>query len=281
MSCCPFFDVTCCLTALLLSLAAFYLRGNDRSLENCCPGFRHNLNGSLEGLLYFLDWSEWFLLPFNVLATLAILLSNFECDSQSSRSVNALVHSFTSSKSLGILQGIALTSVLLQLLASEFLVAWTGVFYLLNHMCVHHQDLLPQAEQLLRSIAGEHGASDSWASIFSPIRAQQFEGNLNLQEYCMMATDQEPPLDVVLQQVWLAALLTTLSQLLMALALSGERQRAGVHEDQYSLHNAYSAVSNRMGQLGQNMQSFASSFTPNTPTYGQQILSGFKGRQGH
>ena len=25
------------------------------------------------------DWSEWFLLPFNVLATLAILLSNFEC----------------------------------------------------------------------------------------------------------------------------------------------------------------------------------------------------------
>ena len=32
---------------------------------------------------------------------------------------------------------------------------------------------------------------------------------------------KEPPLDVVLQQVWLAALLTTLSQLLMALALSG------------------------------------------------------------
>lgn len=251
------------------------------SLENCCPGFRHNLNGSLEGLLHFLDWSEWFLLPFNVLAALAILLSSFECDSQSSRSVNALVHSFTSSKSLGILQGIALTSVLLQLLASEFLVAWTGVFYLLNHMCVHHQDLLPQAEQLLRSIAGEHGASDSWASIFSPIRAQQFEGNLNLQEYCMMATDQEPPLDVVLQQVWLAALLTTLSQLLMALALSGERQRAGVHEDQYSLHNAYASVSNRMGQLGQNMQTFASGFTPNTTNYGPQILSGFKGRQGH
>lgn len=171
--------------------------------------------------------------------------------------------------------------------------AWTGVFYLLNHMCVHHQDLLPQAEQLLRSIAGEHGAaSNSWASVFSPIRAQQFEGNLNLQEYCMMATDQEPPLDVVLQQVWLAALLTTLSQLLMALALSGERQRAGVHEDQYSLHNAYAAVSDRMGdfghnmssrmgQLGQNMQTFASGFTQNTPNHAPQILSGFKGRQGH
>jgi len=25
------------------------------------------------------DWSEWFMVPFNIMAALAILLSNFEC----------------------------------------------------------------------------------------------------------------------------------------------------------------------------------------------------------
>eukprot|EP00434_Breviolum_minutum_P033022 symbB.v1.2.029214.t1/scaffold3172.1/size61981/2 len=257
------------------------------------------------------------MVPFNVMAALAILLSNFECGTQS-RGINGLIHHFTSSRVLCIFQSIALTSVVLQLLASEYLVAWTGVFYLLNYTCVYHkdraaafmvyhdistfisgickngtspdcgQDLLPQAQQLIGGISRDGGPASSWTSIFSPISADRFEGNLNLQEYCSMATDEEPALEVILQQVWLGALLTALSQILMSVALSGERQRAGVHEE----HSTYTAMSNgmgqlrdsmsnNMGQLGQNMQNMASGLTQSSQNYGPQILSGFKGRQGH
>ncbi|CAK9098189.1 unnamed protein product [Durusdinium trenchii] len=194
MSCCPWLDIVFCSFALLLSICAFCLRPDDRRLEVCCPGFRENLSGSMHRLLIFLDWNEWILIPVNTIAAFAIFFSNFECESGNSRCASSMLHAFTSSRMLCVLQTIALTSFVLQLFASEFLVAWTGVFYLLNHMCVYHKEFLPQAQQLIMGVSQQHSSSSSsWTSMFNPISMRQFEGNLNLQEYCLMLSTYDDP----------------------------------------------------------------------------------------
>ncbi|CAJ1333382.1 unnamed protein product [Effrenium voratum] len=172
MSCCPLSDLALCSAALLLSFCAFLLRGNDRQLLSCCPGIREELTSSLHHLLAFLDWTEWLFIPLNLMGAVSIFLSTFEC-STNNNSVMSLLHSITSTRFLCVLQTLALLSFVVQLCASQYLLAWTGAAYLLNHMCIYHQDMIVLVQKMTTSLAMEHSDGPPTSSLLdglSPLR---------------------------------------------------------------------------------------------------------------
>jgi len=253
------------------------------------------LTDSLKHVTIFQEMSEMLLLPVNLVATMAIFLSTFHCDSCQC----SCIHIITSSSFLGILQMISMLSFLGQLFASQFLLAWTGVFYLLDHVCFNHKEDLLQVQGLLANLGEEHGGpwQPSWRflPLLSPISIQKFEYSMDLTQYCSAALSVEEPAEMSTQHLWLAALLTACSQVALAIALSGERQRAGVHEETTEYMNSMTAgmaslmpqspkspsLDSRAGQgLLPQIPSTGPSMEQFLPGVSGNPIFGFKGRQG-
>ncbi|CAJ1426199.1 unnamed protein product, partial [Effrenium voratum] len=122
-------------------------------------------------LLAFLDWTEWLFIPLNLMGAVSIFLSTFEC-STNNNSVMSLLHSITSTRFLCVLQTLALLSFVVQLCASQYLLAWTGAAYLLNHMCIYHQDMIVLVQKMTTSLAMEHSdgpPTSSLLDVLSPL----------------------------------------------------------------------------------------------------------------
>eukprot|EP00418_Pyrodinium_bahamense_P075434 CAMPEP_0179069204 /NCGR_PEP_ID=MMETSP0796-20121207/30389_1 /TAXON_ID=73915 /ORGANISM="Pyrodinium bahamense, Strain pbaha01" /LENGTH=303 /DNA_ID=CAMNT_0020766267 /DNA_START=5 /DNA_END=916 /DNA_ORIENTATION=+ len=218
--CCEALNVAMAILALFLAMAAAVASaasGRQLAMEGC-PGLG-SAGGRLQALLRVLLFSRTLVLLLDLFAAAAVWLSFFHCGILSAR----VVHCITMPGTLCFLQVLVSLAFFMELIASLSVVAWRCMLSTVSFLCNTSEGLVLQAQtvvQTLRSsMPGGGNSTHGFASLFA---------NVDLPQYCQA---QRPELvEGVTRVVMLACLLAVVSQALLAMALNGEKERAGVHE---------------------------------------------------
>jgi len=198
-------------------------------------------------------------LMLNFIGAMAVWLSFFHCKCLP----ESVVDCMTASRSLCVLRVLVMISFGFDLLASQVILVWRCVLSALSFVCGTSAGLMNEAQEVVqaaRTALQQRAASGNTGATSSLGFAGLFAG-LDLPTYCASSGGQQE--EEGSARITVACLLAVVAQVLLAMALNGEKERADVHEQHQGivgmLHDEADAVNSLLSnsEMVQNLSSRA------------------------
>mmetsp|Transcript_44665 Transcript_44665/g.133400 ORF Transcript_44665/g.133400 Transcript_44665/m.133400 type:complete len:247 (-) Transcript_44665:209-949(-) len=239
--CCEFANVYATVGALLISVVGLVAYTSQE-----IPQGPHA--APLQALNSRLVWNLALVFLLNAVAAGVVCLSTFECPSVHRMGI---VQCLTKASTLCFLSFLALCSFVVQLLVSTFGIVWFVMVDFLAFTCRLGPQTISEAQDVLYGLGNLTHPGGAGAA-FHPVGVKHIKDThfislkdmaeqLNIVQLC--GSGSAPGLASVVMHFWFACLLTVVSQALMAVALSGEKERIATHD----LHESHTLTAMMFG----------------------------------